>query len=92
MNKLLIAVAPLFLLGCAHQSAVMPLADGDYMVVHQGHSFLAQMPKIRRAALQDASTHCEIQGKEPAIVRFDDVEGPYIAGNFPGTTLIFRCQ
>lgn len=70
----------------------MPLADGDFMVTHQGHSFLAQMPKIRKAALQDAFNYCDAKNLELAIVRFDDVEGPYIAGNFPGTTLVFRCQ
>lgn len=92
MKLPLLALTGFAVAACAHQSAVMPLADGDYMVTHQGHSFLAQMPKIREAALQDAFNFCDDNGKEPAIVRFDDVEGPYIAGNFPGTTLVFRCE
>ena len=33
MKKLSTAPAPSFLFGCAHQSAVMPLADVDYMAV-----------------------------------------------------------
>ena len=85
-------VFTLFLAGCAHNSGVIPMAGNQYMLSNQGHSFLASMPKLRQEARSDASRHCITLGKNLSIIRYEDAAGPYVAGNFPRTDLIFTCE
>jgi len=92
MKLVVIFVSLVFVLGCAHNSGVFPIDGDQFMVSNQGHSFLASMPKLRKEASDQASSYCRSSGKSLLIVRYEDAKGPFVAGNFPRTDLIFKCR
>ena len=92
LMKHVVAVLIFLLAGCAYNSGVIPIAGNNYMLTNQGHSFLASMPKLRQEAREDASQYCQTLSKKLVIIRYEDAVGPYTAGNFPRTDLIFTCD
>lgn len=91
-NAATITFVIVLLTGCASNSGVVNLADGEYMIANQASTGFSGVGFIKADALKDAEQHCSDQGKDMEVIKLWENEGPYLAGKFPRIELTFRCK
>ncbi|MDZ7669789.1 MAG: hypothetical protein U5Q16_10345 [Gammaproteobacteria bacterium] len=91
-NAAMITIFVAFLSGCASNTGVVNLADGEYMIANQASTGFSGVGFIKADALKEAEQHCSDQDKDMEVVKLWENEGPYLAGKFPRIELTFRCK
>ena len=95
MKKLLLSLPILTVLafnGCSEKSGVYASGSGTHSITNQAATGFSGLQDIRTNAYKEASAYCSQKGKDFEVVKLEQNEGPYILGNYPRVTLIFKCK
>ena len=79
------------LLGCASNSGIIAIGDGNYITTKQAATGFPGTGKIKADALQEANRYCASQGKGLEVVKPHENEGPNVLGEYPRVELNFKC-
>jgi hypothetical protein len=93
MTKYLIAISTLALISCA-QTNSGPIAAGrdTYVISRQAGAFPTGKEPLLAEALAEANAKCDSDKKKMALVSTAENQGPFILGNYPKATIIFKCE
>jgi hypothetical protein len=69
----------------------MPIGNDTYMVSRQAATGFSGSGTLKSEAFQEASRHCENQGKSIQVISTQEASPPYILGNFPKAEVQFMC-
>lgn len=92
MNRILLVIAALALVGCA-TSSTGPISAGldTFVVSRQAGAFPSGREPLLAEALVEANAKCSSLGKTMKLVSTVENPGPYILGNYPKATVVFSC-
>lgn len=76
---------------CASNSGVLPIGEDTYMVSRQAASGFSGMGTLKAEAFAEAKAFCDNQNKHLQVVKTQEAQPPYIAGNFPKAEVQFMC-
>lgn len=82
-------VAAAFVAGCASTTGVIPAGKDTFMISREDNGPASSLGSIEAAVYKEANAYCAGQRKAMEIVRETDV--PRSLGQFPQTTLHFKC-
>ncbi|MBI1772542.1 MAG: SHOCT domain-containing protein [Burkholderiales bacterium] len=91
MRAFLICSASILLTACASNSGVQSIGKDTYMVSRQAATGLSGSGTLKAEVFQEASQHCEKQGRSLQVVSTQEARPPYIFGNFPKAEIQFMC-
>lgn len=95
MHKLLAeavaATAFLTVAGCASNSGVAPLGNGEYVVSRQAATGFSGIGDLEAKTLREADAYCSSKGMTMTAMNTNESKPPYIFGNFPRVEVRFRC-
>ena len=89
--RLLFLVVTISGAGCASSSSVKLQSDNNIRLSHKGGTPNTRLSILRSEARWYAHLYCQSQKKNVHVIAFEDAEGPFFAGNFPSTDIIFSC-
>ena len=89
--RLLFLVVTISGAGCASSSSVKLQSDNNIRLSHKGGTPNTRLSILRSEARWYAHLYCQSQKKNIRVITFEDAEGPFFAGNFPSTDIIFSC-
>ena len=93
MRHLYIYATSFFLIGCAQtNTGPIPAGQDTYLLSRQAGAFPTGKEPLLAEALAEANTKCEAQGKKMVLISNSENQGPYILGNYPKATIVFRCE
>ncbi len=84
-------IGTLMLAGCAANSGVVPMGQGNFMVLRQAATGFSGSGNLKADALREANQYCAAQQKELKIVSSREAEPPFLFGNFPKAEVQFTC-
>lgn len=88
---LLATLATLAAAGCGSVSNAKIQSEENMRLTHQGGAPNTRLSILRSEARWYAYLYCQKQRKNVRVIAFEDAEGPFFAGNFPSTDIIFSC-
>jgi hypothetical protein len=92
MNKLLFFIC-LIIVGCAQtNTGAIPAGKDTYVISRQAGAFPTGREPLLAEALAEANTKCDSEKKKMNLLSTSENSGPFILGNYPKTTVIFRCE
>ena len=92
MHRILVLLIPTLFVGCATTSTGPISAGADTFVIsRQAGAFPSGKEPLLAEALAEANAKCESLGKKLNLVSTTENSGPYILGNYPKATVIFKC-
>jgi len=86
-----LTVVSALMAGCAAQSSVVPIGQGDFTITKEASSGLFGTGSLKVDALQEASAHCSSFGKTIQVTNVVETKPPYVLSNYPRVDLQFRC-
>ncbi len=91
--KNLTALAAFLLVGCAQtNTGPMPAGRDTYVISRQAGAFPTGKEPLLAEALVEANARCEVDKKKMVLISTNENAGPYILGNYPKATVVFRCE
>ena len=91
--KNLAALAVFLLVGCAQTTTgPMPAGKDTYVISRQAGAFPTGKEPLLAEALVEANARCDADKKKMILMSTNENAGPYIFGNYPKATVIFRCE
>ena len=92
MKYLMLAITFIFA-GCA-QTNSGPMAAGKdtYVISRQAGAFPTGKEPLLAEALAEANMKCDADKKKMTLLSTNENAGPYILGNYPKATVIFKCE
>jgi hypothetical protein len=92
MKKLLFVVC-LIIVGCAQtNTGPIPAGKDTYVISRQAGAFPTGREPLLAEALVEANTKCDSEKKKMNLLSTTENSGPFILGNYPKATVIFRCE
>ena len=91
MDKKIVWVPALLLVGCATNSGVAPMGPDTYVVTRQAATGFSGSGDLKAEALREANEYCLSQKREMHVVSTAEAKPPYIFGNFPKAEVQFKC-
>jgi hypothetical protein len=92
MNKLLFVIC-LIIVGCAQtNTGPIPAGKDTYVISRQAGAFPTGREPLLAEALAEANTKCDSEKKKMNLLSTSENSGPFILGNYPKVTVIFRCE
>jgi hypothetical protein len=92
MRYLTFSVA-LVISGCAQtNTGPMPAGKDTYVISRQAGAFPTGKEPLLAEALAEANSKCDSEKKKMNLLSTTENAGPYILGNYPKATVIFRCE
>ncbi len=87
-------VITIFLLvGCAQtNTGPMPAGRDTYVISRQAGAFPTGKEPLLAEALMEANAKCDAEKKKMNLLSTNENSGPYILGNYPKATVIFKCE
>ena len=79
------------LAGCASHSGVVPMGQGEMMITKQAATGFPGLGNMKAEVMQEAAAHCRGQGRDFAVVHYEETKAPYALGNYPRVEVRFRC-
>jgi hypothetical protein len=93
MKTYLIAISGLALIGCAQTNSGPISAGGNtYVLSRQAGAFPTGKEPLLAEALAEASMKCDSDKRKMVLVSTAENPGPFIFGNYPKATIIFKCE
>ena len=89
--RLALLIVTISAAGCASSSSVKFQSDNNIRLSHKGGAPNTRLSILRSEARWYAHLYCQSQKKNIRVITFEDAEGPFFAGNFPSTDIIFSC-
>jgi hypothetical protein len=77
--------------GCAANSGVVPMGQGNYLVSRQAATGFNGSGNLKTEALQEANAYCNGNKSELNVVRIQEAQPPFLLGNFPKAEVQFTC-
>ena len=91
--KFLISLSALIVVGCAQtNTGPMPAGKDTYVISRQAGAFPTGKEPLLAEALAEANGKCDSEKKKMNLLSTTENAGPYILGNYPKATIIFRCE
>ncbi len=92
MKKILLlaAICAVFA-GCAANSGVVPMGQGNFIVSRQAATGFSGSGNLKADAIREANQYCGGQQKDLNVVSSHEAEPPFILGNFPKAEVQFTC-
>jgi hypothetical protein len=93
MKKLILAIAaaPIFLVGCASHTGIIPMGQGNYMIAKQQATGFPGLGNLKAEIITEGLAQCTSQGRKFELVSSQETQPPYILGNYPRSEIMFRC-
>jgi hypothetical protein len=93
VNKYLIAISSLALTSCAQtNSGAISAGKDTYVISRQAGAFPTGKEPLLAEALAEANVKCENDKRKMTLVFAVENQGPFILGNYPKATIIFKCE
>ena len=77
--------------GCAANSGVVPMGQGNFMVSRQAATGFSGTGNLKAEALREANQYCVDQQKQSSVISWREAEPPFLLGNFPKVEVQFTC-
>lgn len=90
--KAMIFIASILFSACAEKSGVYPAGNNTHSISNQASTGFSGMQDIRTDAYKEASQYCKDLNKNFEVISNEESKPPYVFGNYPRITLIFRCM
>jgi hypothetical protein len=91
--KYLIFISVFLLAGCAQtNTGPMPAGKDTYVISRQAGAFPTGKEPLLAEALAEANAKCDSDKKRMTLLSTNENAGPYILGNYPKATVIFKCE
>jgi hypothetical protein len=91
--KSLIPLLAFVLVSCAQtNSGPMPAGKDTYVISRQAGAFPTGKEPLLAEALAEANAKCGKEQKKMLLMSTSENAGPYILGNYPKATIVFRCE
>ena len=91
--KYLVLTAFVLIAGCAQtNTGPMPAGKDTYVISRQAGAFPTGKEPLLAEALAEANAKCDSEKKKMNLLSTSENTGPYILGNYPKATVIFRCE
>ena len=92
MRFLVFSVA-LLAVGCAQtNTGPMPAGKDTYVISRQAGAFPTGKEPLLAEALAEANMKCDYEKKKMTLLSTNENTGPFILGNYPKATVIFKCE
>jgi hypothetical protein len=91
MSKPMSLLIAAFVAGCASDTGVTPLGQGNYSIAKQQATGFPGLGNLKSDALKEAEQKCLSEGRELFVVRTTETQPPYLLGNYPRAEIEFRC-
>ena len=93
MKKFLSLFFILSIFGCA-QTNTGPMSAGKdtYVLSRQAGAFPTGKEPLLAEALTEANAKCDLEKKKLTLVSTVENPGPYVLGDYPKATVIFKCE
>lgn len=90
--RIVVVTTLLALAGCASNTGVVALGQGQYMLAKQAATGIGGLGNLKGEVVQEAADHCRKAGRALHIVKASESAPPYILGNYPRAEIEFDCQ
>jgi hypothetical protein len=77
--------------GCAANSGVVPMGQGNFMVSRQAATGFSGSGNLKADAFREANQYCADQMKDLKAISAHEAEPPFLLGNFPKAEVQFTC-
>jgi len=91
MKTIAVFTGFLLLSGCASSSNVAPLGADNFMVSRQAATGFSGAGSLKEEALAEAAQFCSARHQQFLVMDVIEAQPPYVMGNFPRTTVNFKC-
>lgn len=92
MRPLIVLAAATALWGCAANSGVVEVGPNAYLVTRQAATGFPGAGTLKADAISEAGAHCAKEGKKINVTHTEEVQPPYLLGNYPRAEVQFMCQ
>lgn len=79
------------LTGCAVNTGVVKMDNERYFVTKQAATGFSGIGTLTVDALKEANDFCTSNRLKTYIEKIEESKPPYVAGNFPRTSIVFKC-
>ncbi len=91
--RFLILPAALMVVGCAQtNTGPLPAGKDTYVISRQAGAFPTGKEPLLAEALAEANVKCDSEKKKINLLSTTENAGPYILGNYPKATVVFKCE
>ena len=91
--RFFIFAATLLVVGCAQtNTGPLPAGKDTYVISRQAGAFPTGKEPLLAEALAEANVKCDSEKKKMNLLSTNENAGPYILGNYPKATVIFKCE
>lgn len=77
--------------GCASNTGVIDAGNGQYVIEKQKATGLPGLGNLRAEVYSDAKMFCSGKGRNFSTITYEEAKPPYILGNYPRVSLMFKC-
>ena len=89
-------IYPIFflaLVGCAQtNTGPLPAGNDTFVVSRQAGAFPTGKEPLLVESLAEANAKCSSVQKKMVLVSVHENSGPFILGNYPKATVVFKCE
>ncbi|SOE59125.1 hypothetical protein SAMN05414139_01478 [Burkholderia sp. D7] len=85
-------IGAVMLAGCAANSGVVSMGQGNFMVSRQAATGFSGSGTLKADALREANQYCADRQKELQVISSREAAPPFLLGNFPKAEVEFTCN
>jgi hypothetical protein len=93
MKKIYLVFLMILLSGCGTtQTGPLLVGKDTYVITRQAGAFPSGREPLLQESIAEATQQCNRGNKKLTLISSMENPGPYILGNYPKATVIFKCE